>query len=73
MIPEDISNHGQADLTVILENNVCLMEIKVVQDGAAELSALPKYRGRPETTVYEVGLVFGKTERNLVSFVFDKK
>jgi hypothetical protein len=37
--PEDISNHGQADLTVRLADNIYVMEIKTVQDAAAVSTA----------------------------------
>lgn len=85
IIPEDIDNHGQADLTIILDDNVYVMEIKVV-DQAPELvedtpltsnAALDqivkrdyaaKYRGQPNRNVFEVGLVFGRQEKNLVQF-----
>ena len=98
VIPEDIDNQGQADLTVILDNNIYVMEIKVVdkqklpenlqgkpqenlleQAGASATSnsALEQiiarnyaaqYRGQPGKKVFELGLVFGRQEKNLVQF-----
>ncbi|SDB60955.1 PD-(D/E)XK nuclease superfamily protein [Desulfonatronum thiosulfatophilum] len=77
IIPEDVTNKGQADLTVILENKVFVMEIKLIQ--AAEVEGNPaleqvrakgyseKYQGRPGMTVYELGLVFSKAKRNLIA------
>ena len=41
IIPEDISNHGQADLTVILEKRIYVMEIKVVGRNKRDKAALP--------------------------------
>jgi len=76
VIPEDITNHGQADMTVILGANIYVMEIKVVDE--AQIEANPalnqiiqrdyaeKYRGKPGTVVYELGLVFSRTKRNLI-------
>jgi hypothetical protein len=39
--PEDISNHGQADLTVRLADNIYVMEIKTVQDAATASTDTP--------------------------------
>ena len=76
IIPEDISNHGQADLTVILGHQVYVMEFKVID--AETLNDNPalaqlqqrryadKYRGDPAKTVHEVGWIFSRTLRGLV-------
>jgi hypothetical protein len=76
VIPEDITNHGQADMTILLGNHIYIMEIKVVDNlpegnnqalqQIIQRNYAEKYRNREEKTVHEVGLVFNKTERNLV-------
>jgi len=76
IIPEDITNHGQADMTILLDNHIYVMEIKVVDhlpEGnnqalhqIIQWNYAEKYRNREGMTVHEVGLVFNKTERNLV-------
>ena len=76
IIPEDITNHGQADTTILLKNHIYVMEIKVLDNlpegnNQALLQIIQrnyaeKYRNREGITVHEVGLVFNKTERNLV-------
>jgi hypothetical protein len=76
IIPEDITNHGQADMTILLGNHIYVMEIKVVDnlpDGnnqalqqIVQKNYAEKYRNREGISVHEVGLVFNKTERNLV-------
>jgi hypothetical protein len=76
VIPEDISNRGQADMTIILENQIYVMEIKVVGnlpegnnkalEQIIQRKYAEKYRNKEGMTVHEVGLVFSKTERNLV-------
>ena len=65
------------DLTVILENRIFVMEIKLIQ--AAEVQGNPaleqirakgyseKYLGRPGMNVQELGMVFSKAERNLIA------
>lgn len=76
IIPEDINNHGQVDMTVKLGRHVYVMEIKVILktdiDYNPALEQIQKkdysrkYRNLPDTMVHEVGLVFSKAERNLV-------
>jgi hypothetical protein len=76
IIPEDITNYGQVDLTAILGDHIYVMEIKVVDgEKVKENLALKqirkcnyaqKYRGEPGKTVYEVGLVFSSSKRNLI-------
>jgi hypothetical protein len=80
IIPEDISNQGQTDLTVQLGDYVYVMEIKVVKKASGEDAPNPaleqiiskdyagKYRGVPGKQVVELGLVFGKAEGNLVQY-----
>ena len=80
VIPEDTTNHGQADLTVKLGNVICVMEIKVIE---GELPAgtpnhaleqiqsrgyAEKYRGAPGVQLFELGLIFSQEKRNLVQF-----
>ena len=79
IIPEDITNHGQVDMTVKLGNHIYVMEIKVVQTrNAGDLPKNPalnqirkkgyaqKYAGLSGITVHEVGLVFSCSLRNLL-------
>jgi hypothetical protein len=76
VIPEDITNHGQADMTIIFRNHIYVMEIKVVDNlpegnnkalqQIIQMNYAEKYRNREGITVHELGLVFNKTERNLV-------
>ena len=80
VIPEDTTNHGQADLTVRLGNMVYVMEIKVIPgdlSGSVPNPALEqvrernygeKYRREPGAQVFELGLVFSQAQRNLVRF-----
>ena len=81
VIPEDITNHGQVDLTLILDDKVYVAEIKVVKSKEAlaeggnpaleqirERKYAEKYTGQEGRHVYEIGMVFGREERNLVAF-----
>ena len=108
IIPEDITNQGQVDLTVKMAGYIYVMELKLdrgveVAVGSGERSAAgsvdeaailgedpkvreadtarplnpalaqiqargysEKYRGVPSRGLFEVGLVFGRTARNLI-------
>ncbi len=78
IIPEDITNHGQVDMTVKLGSHIYIIEIKVIKE--TEMDHNPaleqirekeysqKYVGTPDTQVHELGLVFSKETRNLVRF-----
>ena len=81
IIPEDISNHGQADMTVILGNHIHVMEFKVIDgetlDNNPALTQLQqrryadKYRGDPAKAVHEVGWIFSRSLRGLVRADWD--
>ena len=80
IIPEDLSNHGQVDLTVKLAGYTYVMEIKLDRDGKTCDESAPnpaleqirergyseKYRHQPGKGLFEVGLVFSARERNLI-------
>ena len=82
IIPEDISNRGQADLTVKLGKNIYIMEIKVAAAAGSETDEksnpaltqikerayADKYIGIPDKSVYELGIVFDPELRNLSAF-----
>lgn len=83
IIPEDVTNHGQVDLTVRLGGFIYVMEIKVIDgddcEGNSALEQIQqrgyaeKYRGVSGTRVFEVGLVFGRKERNLLKADWEEK
>jgi len=76
IIAEDISCHGQADLTVMLGDHVYVMEFKVIEaetieDNPALAQVVTrgyaeKYRGEPGKRVHELGFVFSRRLRGLV-------
>ena len=78
VIPEDITQIGQADLTIKLGDHIYIMELKVQEQPPTEhdRSALDqlrsrnysaKYRGIAGKSIHEVGLTFSSAERNLVA------
>ena len=82
IVPEDLTNHGQVDLTVRIAGYTYVMELKLERgaatDGAGTETPNPalaqiqargyseKYRGAPGRGLFEVGLVFGSAARNLI-------
>jgi hypothetical protein len=80
IIPEDISNHGQVDLTLKFAEYIYVVEIKLERNGETANTERPnpalqqieargysdKYRQAPGKGLFELGLVFGAEERNLV-------
>ncbi|WP_200959794.1 PD-(D/E)XK nuclease domain-containing protein, partial [Cylindrospermopsis sp. CR12] len=76
VIPEDISNYGQADITTMLGAHIYVMEIKVVEgnqvqgnpalDQILQRNYAEKYRGEPGKSVHEIGLIFSRSQRNLI-------
>ncbi len=85
IIPEDITNHGQVDMTVMLGDNIYVMEIKLpskevteTDDNSAlkqiqEMNYAEKYIGITGKNVFELGIVFSKEKRNVVQFEFCRK
>lgn len=85
VIPEDLTNHGQVDMTVRLNNYVYVMEIKAVSGERSRNShntALEqiqargyaaKYMAKPESRVFEIGMVFGREQRNLLQFAWNER
>jgi len=83
VVPEDISIHGQADMTIKLGNNVFVMEIKLGKDNESDFNEAlkqiqtidyaAKYTGIPGTGVYELGLIFDPDKRALIRFDWNKK
>ena len=75
VVAEDVSSHGQVDMTVRFNRHVYLLEFKVVEsapEGAAmaqleERRYADKYRALGEP-IFLIGVEFSREARNLVSF-----
>ena len=78
IIPEDISNQGQTDMTIILGNHIYVMEFKLDKTKSYRKKKInpalkqiqdrqysKKYVGQGKQ-VFEVGMIFNQTARNLV-------
>ncbi len=73
VIPEDVTNHGRIDLTILWTGRAYLLEFKVVElsEPGRALEQIQargyhqKYAGQPITLI---GMEFSRAERNLVGF-----
>jgi len=77
--PEDTTNHGRIDMTVILENRIFIFEFKVVDIDKTPGTALEqirrkgyadKYRADSDD-IYLIGIEFDRAERNIVRFEWE--
>ena len=78
VIAEDVSNLRRIDLTIQLADNTYIVEFKIVKRKSKANSALQqiirqghadKYAGN----VYQVGIEFSETRRNIVDFAWQSK
>ena len=73
VIAEDISNLGRIDLTVQLAEHTYIVEFKVVKRKSKTNSALQQiikqgYAAKYSGKVYQIGIEFSETKRNIVAF-----
>lgn len=84
---EDVTNHGQVDLTVFLENNVYVFEFKVIEISEAG-SALAQIKERRyyekylkssgflnsdnPLSIYLVGVEFSKDNKNITNYEWER-
>jgi hypothetical protein len=79
LMPEDVSLAGRVDLTIDFEQQIFLVEFKVVDkeptgEAMAQLKArdyAAKYRARGKS-IFLVGVEFSKTERQIVGFEWER-
>ena len=77
VIPEDVSNLGRIDLTIQLENHTYIIEFKVVKRKSKNNSALRQiiqqdYAAKYSGNVYQIGIEFSETKRNIVGFAWQQ-
>jgi predicted type IV restriction endonuclease len=79
--PEEVTNHGQVDMVVFLENKVFVFEFKVVEltekGSALQQIKEKKYYEKyivpsvEDREIYLIGVEFSKEERNITNFEWD--
>ncbi len=77
LIPEDTTNRGRVDLTIVHGSRVYVMEIKVGEGGPEALQHIKdkKYYEKSlggRSRVYIVGVYFSKDRRNIVDFKWER-
>ena len=77
VIAEDVSNLGRIDLTIQLAGNTYIIEFKVVKRKSKTNSALQQiiqqgYAGKYSGAVYQIGIEFSDTERNIVDYAWQR-
>ena len=75
VIAEDASSHGRVDITITLAGNTYVVEFKVVKRKSKNNSALRQiiqrgYAGKYSGKVYQVGIEFSESKRNIVGFAW---
>ena len=78
VIAEDGSSRGRVDLSVRLGSNTYVIEFKVVKRKSKTNSALQQiihqgYAAKYSGNVYQIGIEFSETRRNIVNFAWQKQ
>ena len=77
VIAEDVANHGRIDLTIQRAGRTYIIEFKVVKRKSKNNSALQQiiqrgYATKYAGTVYQIGIEFSETRRNIVGFAWQR-
>ena len=77
VITEDASSRGRVDLSIQLGANTYIIEFKVVKRKAKNNSALQQiiqqgYATKYSGNVYQIGIEFSETRRNIVDFAWQR-
>ena len=77
VIAEDASSRGRVDLSILLDNNTYIIEFKVVKRKSKTNSALQQIIQRGYVTkysgnVYQIGIEFSETKRNIIDFAWQQ-
>ena len=77
VIAEDVANLGRIDLTIQLADHTYIVEFKVVKRKSKANSALQQiiqqdYAAKYSGKVYQIGIEFSETKRNIVAFAWQQ-
>ena len=75
VVAEDVSNLGRIDLTIQLTDHTYIIEFKLVKSKSKANSALQQilkqgYAAKYSGSVYQIGIEFSETKRNIVGFAW---
>ena len=76
---EDVTNHGQVDMTLFFQNKVYVLEFKVIElteTGSAlsqikEKKYYEKYLSSAANEIYLIGVEFSRDNRNIVNYEYE--
>ena len=72
-VAEDCTNQGRIDMSIVVENNVYIIEFKMGEgDGIAQIMEkkyYEKYQNQAKT-IYLIGINFDKEKRNISGFAY---
>ena len=77
-IAEDVTSHGQIDLTILLDNKIIVFEFKLIKNGDAK-TALEQIKHKNYATkylsynkdIYLVGMSFDTESRNVHDCIYE--
>ena len=77
VIAEDGSSRGRVDLSIQLGSNTYIIEFKMVKRKSKNNSALQQiikqgYAAKYSGTIYQIGIEFSETRRNIVGFAWQR-
>ena len=77
VLAEDSSSRGRVDLSIQLGSNTYIIEFKVVKRKAKSNSALQQiiqrgYASKYSGSVYQIGIEFSETKRNIIGFAWQQ-
>ena len=77
VIAEDVSSRGRLDMSIQLKDKTYVLEFKVVEHKSSRNSALEQiiarnYAAKYTGTIYQIGIEFSSTERNIVDFAYQQ-
>ena len=75
VIAEDTSSRGRLDMSIQIKNKTYVLEFKVVEHKSSHNSALEQiiarnYAAKYTGAIYQIGIEFSATERNIVDFAY---
>ncbi|GAB4198797.1 MAG: ATP-binding protein [Bacteroidia bacterium] len=80
VIPEDTTNKGRIDLTVIINNNIFIFEFKTSDESDNNIYPLQQIKNKKyhekylhqNKNIYLIGIEFSKKDRNIAKYEYEK-
>ncbi len=78
-IPEDVTNHGKIDMTIVMDDKIVIMEFKLAKLGDAQ-SAIQQIKDKKyaekylahHKTIYLIGISFDSQARNVIDLLVER-